>query len=338
MHGLKLADIEVDRKILADLAVAEPRRSRRSSRRPRPRSRRRAKAGDRGGVIRSRAANPRLKRARRLRGGGPVRFSGCSPPRARTCSTRRSPPASRRSRVLAVPDGGAAVEPAAGRAGRCSPRSARSATRRGCSRSSAPPTCRASRRRPTLTLELHGVRDPGNVGTLLRSLAAFGPASAVLWRRVRRPDRPEAVRASMGAIFAVPVLTDGAGRPARPRGRARRDGGAPLAGVDLRGPVTFLVGARARRGIPDGVAYDIAAHIPQTPGDRLAERRDGGHGGALRGAPPARHLSLNFQLATTLTASTIPPLRHRAHRRRGRARSATSAFHQTAPPHSHRHR
>ena len=38
----------------------------------------------------------------------------------------------------------------------------------------------------------------------------------------------------------------------------------PLAEVDLRGPVTFLVGAE-RTGIPDGVAYDVAARIPQTP-------------------------------------------------------------------------
>ena len=113
-----------------------------------------------------------------------------------------------------------------------------------------------------LTLELHGVRDPGNVGTLLRSMAAFGPGSVYLEEECADPTSPKAVRASMGAIFSVPLL---AAAPAGLRVGLTADRGVPLAEVDLRGPVTFLVGAE-RTGIPDGVAYDVAAHIPQTPG------------------------------------------------------------------------
>jgi TrmH family RNA methyltransferase len=113
-----------------------------------------------------------------------------------------------------------------------------------------------------LALELHGVRDPGNIGTLLRSLAAFGPGTVVLGEDCADPTSPKAVRASMGAIFSVPVVS---APPPGLRVGLTADRGAPLAEVDLRGPVTFLVGGE-RTGIPDGVAYDVAARIPQTRG------------------------------------------------------------------------
>ena len=113
-----------------------------------------------------------------------------------------------------------------------------------------------------LALELHGVRDPGNIGTLLRSLAAFGPGTVVLGEECADPTSPKAVRASMGAIFSVPVVHDA---PPGLRIGLTTERGAPLADIDLRGPVTFLVGAE-RTGIPDGVAYDVAGRIPQTTG------------------------------------------------------------------------
>ena len=113
-----------------------------------------------------------------------------------------------------------------------------------------------------LALELHGVRDPGNIGTLLRSLAAFGPGTVVLGEECADPTSPKAVRASMGAIFSVPIVHDA---PPGLRIGLTTERGAPLADIDLRGPVTFLVGAE-RTGIPDGVAYDVAGRIPQTTG------------------------------------------------------------------------
>jgi RNA methyltransferase, TrmH family len=56
-----------------------------------------------------------------------------------------------------------------------------------------------------LCVYLHGVSDPGNVGTVLRSALAFGASCVALGPGCADPHSPKAVRASMGAIFAVPL-------------------------------------------------------------------------------------------------------------------------------------
>jgi TrmH family RNA methyltransferase len=54
-----------------------------------------------------------------------------------------------------------------------------------------------------LCVYLHGVADPGNVGTVLRSAQAFGASSVALGPGTADPYGPKAVRASMGSVFAV---------------------------------------------------------------------------------------------------------------------------------------
>src|SRR6185437_14826986 len=54
-----------------------------------------------------------------------------------------------------------------------------------------------------LCVYLHGVHDPGNVGAVLRSAAAFGASCVALGPGTADPYSPKAVRASMGAIFAL---------------------------------------------------------------------------------------------------------------------------------------
>jgi RNA methyltransferase, TrmH family len=51
---------------------------------------------------------------------------------------------------------------------------------------------------------LHGVEDPGNVGTIIRSAHALADATVVLGAGTADPYSPKAVRASMGSIFARP--------------------------------------------------------------------------------------------------------------------------------------
>jgi TrmH family RNA methyltransferase len=109
---------------------------------------------------------------------------------------------------------------------------------------------------------LHGVADPGNIGTILRSALAFGAGSVVLGPGCADPYSPKAVRASMGAVFAVPLARAGGvdGLPGETVALAAR-AGEPLAGP-APGPVTIVVGAE-RDGLPEDVltACDRLAHI-----------------------------------------------------------------------------
>lgn len=114
-----------------------------------------------------------------------------------------------------------------------------------------------------LCVALWGVRDPGNVGAVLRSALAFGATSVALGPDCADPFGPKAVRASMGAIFALPVarVDDPAELPGARIGLAARTGAALTGPLD--GPLTIVVGAE-RTGLPDDVlaACDAVAHIP----------------------------------------------------------------------------
>jgi TrmH family RNA methyltransferase len=114
-----------------------------------------------------------------------------------------------------------------------------------------------------LCVALFGVRDPGNVGAVLRSALAFGATSVALGPDCADPFGPKAVRASMGAIFALPVarVDDPADLPGARIGLAARTGAALTGPLD--GPLTIVVGAE-RTGLPDDVlaACDAIAHIP----------------------------------------------------------------------------
>lgn len=60
---------------------------------------------------------------------------------------------------------------------------------------------------PTTVVVLDTVRDPGNVGTLIRTADAAGAAAVVLTTGCADPYAPKAVRASVGSILHLPVLT-----------------------------------------------------------------------------------------------------------------------------------
>ncbi len=115
-----------------------------------------------------------------------------------------------------------------------------------------------------LCLYLHGVHDPGNVGTVLRSAQAFGADCVALGPGTADPFGPKAVRASMGAVFAVPVARASSVQELPGRRVALAAGrGEPLASVTSGGALTVLVGAE-REGLPEDViaGADHVAHIP----------------------------------------------------------------------------
>jgi TrmH family RNA methyltransferase len=113
-----------------------------------------------------------------------------------------------------------------------------------------------------VALELWGIADPGNLGTLIRSADAFG-AAVVLTPGCADPTGPKALRASAGSIWRVP-LGGGIGRRVALVAR----GGAPLAELDLHGGVTFLLGAE-RAGLPPDVPRDVDASIPIASAESL---------------------------------------------------------------------
>jgi TrmH family RNA methyltransferase len=115
-----------------------------------------------------------------------------------------------------------------------------------------------------LCVYLHGIKDPGNVGAVLRSALAFGAGSVALGPDCADPHSPKAVRASMGAIFAVPIarVTTIEELPGQRVALVAR-AGEPLVSLSAAEPLTLLVGAE-REGLPEAViaACDRVAHIP----------------------------------------------------------------------------
>ncbi len=57
-----------------------------------------------------------------------------------------------------------------------------------------------------LWLALEEIRDPGNLGTILRTADGAGASGVILVGDCCDPYSPEAVRASTGSIFAMPVV------------------------------------------------------------------------------------------------------------------------------------
>jgi TrmH family RNA methyltransferase len=116
-----------------------------------------------------------------------------------------------------------------------------------------------------LCVYLHRVRDPGNVGTVLRSAKAFGASCVALGPGSADPFGPKAVRASMGALFSVPLArAETVAELPGKRIALVADAGAPLsAELAATGEVTLLIGSE-REGLPEELtaAADQVAHIP----------------------------------------------------------------------------
>jgi TrmH family RNA methyltransferase len=117
-----------------------------------------------------------------------------------------------------------------------------------------------------LSVYLHGVHDPGNVGTVMRSAHALADGPVVLGPDCADPWSPKAVRASMGSVFARPPAKAAfADLDGTTIALAQRSGAA-LADVEVDGPVVLCLGAE-RDGLPDAItaAADHVAHIPLRP-------------------------------------------------------------------------
>jgi RNA methyltransferase, TrmH family len=115
-----------------------------------------------------------------------------------------------------------------------------------------------------VTLALWRVGDPGNLGALLRAADAFG-AGVALSDGCADPTGPKALRASMGAIFRVPL--SGFEEPAGRRVALVPNGGVPLPELDSGGEIVLVLGAE-REGLPPEILdrCEEQASIPQPGG------------------------------------------------------------------------
>lgn len=119
---------------------------------------------------------------------------------------------------------------------------------------------------------LDRIRDPGNLGTVMRTVDAVGAKGVILVGDTTDPFSTETVRATMGSVFAVPVA-----RATQERFLAWRASWPGLViGTHLKGavdyrtigyagkPVLLLMG-NEQQGLPDALAEscDALARIPQ---------------------------------------------------------------------------
>ncbi len=114
-----------------------------------------------------------------------------------------------------------------------------------------------------VSVYLHGVGDPGNVGAVIRSAHALCDGPVVLGPGCADPFGPKAVRASMGSLFARPpalaTFEDLRGSLLA----LQADAATPLAELDPPPPVVVCVGSE-RNGLPAGL-LDAAASTASIP-------------------------------------------------------------------------
>ena len=119
---------------------------------------------------------------------------------------------------------------------------------------------------------LDRVRDPGNLGTIIRTADAAGASGVILVGETTDPYSLETVRATMGSVFAVPLVRAGVSDFLAWKKTAGVDvvathlaGAVDYRTVDYRRkPVVLLMG-NEQAGLPDELAHaaDALARIPQ---------------------------------------------------------------------------
>jgi len=119
---------------------------------------------------------------------------------------------------------------------------------------------------------LDRVRDPGNLGTIIRTADAAGASGVILVGESTDPFSMETVRATMGSVFAVPLVK----ATAADFLAWKKDAGVQVVATHLAGavdyrtidyrkkPVVLLMG-NEQSGLPDELAReaDALARIPQ---------------------------------------------------------------------------
>jgi TrmH family RNA methyltransferase len=117
-----------------------------------------------------------------------------------------------------------------------------------------------------LVAVLEGVEKPGNLGAVLRSADGAGVSAVIAADPRTDLYNPNAIRASLGTIFTLPVCAAGSGETLawlRRRGlqiiAARVDGAVPYTKVDHRRPTAIVLGSEAAGLSSAWSAEDVTA-------------------------------------------------------------------------------
>jgi TrmH family RNA methyltransferase len=119
---------------------------------------------------------------------------------------------------------------------------------------------------------LDRVRDPGNLGTVIRTADAVGAKGVILVGESTDPFSIETVRATMGSVFAVPIAKTTpeaflAWRKSFPGlvAGTHLKGAVDYRSVDFSGRAVLLVMGNEQQGLPDNLAAscDRLLRIPQ---------------------------------------------------------------------------
>jgi TrmH family RNA methyltransferase len=136
-----------------------------------------------------------------------------------------------------------------------------------------------------LILVLHDLKDPGNVGTIIRSADAAGVSAVVLTGQSVDPYNPKTLRASAGSMFHLPVVVAPIDEVLAYFGTDARllatvvHGGASYREVDFRAVNVVLIGNEA-----DGLDDETIARCDQTisiPMDGRSESLNAGVAASL---------------------------------------------------------
>ncbi|HEY5107989.1 MAG TPA: RNA methyltransferase [Acidimicrobiales bacterium] len=112
------------------------------------------------------------------------------------------------------------------------------------------------------------VRDPGNLGTVIRTADAAGVDAVVCCDGTVDPTNPKCVRATAGSLFHVPVVEGGSTAAAVAALSARGfttvasvvRGGTEYTAFDWTGPVALVLGNEAG-GLPDDLVATLDAGV-----------------------------------------------------------------------------
>ena len=117
---------------------------------------------------------------------------------------------------------------------------------------------------PSLLMMAHGVQDPGNLGSIARTLLAFGGSALIALEGCADLGGSRALRASMGALLRLPVVRSSTPLALAGTTRAGLQIVATVPGgsdrpdrIDLRQPTALLIGSEGA-GLPEAVRR--AAH------------------------------------------------------------------------------